>query len=85
LTTFKVIAYECEDRWWVAESPSVPGCVSQGTSREEALENLKTALSDCLSVRAECGMPLTVEAEEPAVPGREIHRLEVEAPIPTPD
>ena len=50
-----------------------------------ALENLKTALSDCLSVRAECGMPLTVEAEEPAVPGREIHRLEIEAPIPTPD
>jgi predicted RNase H-like HicB family nuclease len=50
-----------EDGAWVVECPSIPGCVSQGTSREEALENIRDAIRGCLEVRAEKGMPLTVE------------------------
>jgi len=42
-----------EDGVWVAECPSIPGCVSQGTTREEALENVKEAIELCLQVRAE--------------------------------
>ena len=50
-----------EDGAWVAECPSIPGCVSQGTTRDEALRNVKEAIELCLEVRAEKGMPLTVE------------------------
>ena len=33
-----------ESDWWVAEVPSLPGCVSQGKSRDEALENVRDAI-----------------------------------------
>ena len=41
--------------------PAIPGCVSQRGSREEAESNLREAIIGCLEVRAEQGMPLTVE------------------------
>jgi predicted RNase H-like HicB family nuclease len=50
-----------EDGTWVVECPSIPGCVSQGQSREDALSNIQDAIRGCLQVRAEKGMPLTVE------------------------
>ena len=50
-----------EDGAWVAECPSIPGCVSQGETRQEAEDNIKEAIVACLEVRAERGMPLTVE------------------------
>jgi len=46
---------------WVAECPAIPGCVSQGSTKEELLANIKEAIELCLEVRAEMGMPLTVE------------------------
>ena len=53
-----------EDGVWVAECPAIPGCVSQGKTREEASRNLKEAMQSCLEVRKEKGMPLTVETRE---------------------
>ena len=53
-----------EDCMWVAECPSIPGCVSQGQSRNEALENVREAIAACLEVRADRGMPLTVETQQ---------------------
>lgn len=53
-----------EDGVWVADCPSIPGCVSQGRTREEALENVREAIALCLEVRAEQGLPLTVETRE---------------------
>lgn len=53
-----------EDGVWVVECPSIPGCVSQGTTRSEALENVKDAIAACLAVRLERGMPLTIETEQ---------------------
>jgi predicted RNase H-like HicB family nuclease len=50
-----------EDGVWVVECPSIPGCVSQGSSKVEALGNIQDAIRGCLQVRAEHGMPLTVE------------------------
>lgn len=50
-----------EDGVWIVECPSVPGCVSQGQTREEALENIKDAITACIQVRAERGLPLTIE------------------------
>ena len=42
-----------EDGAWIAECPSIPGCVSQGTTRDEALANVEEAIAACLEVRAE--------------------------------
>jgi predicted RNase H-like HicB family nuclease len=53
-----------EDGVWVAECPSIPGCVSQGRTRDEATDNVKEAIAACLEVRAERGLPLTIETRE---------------------
>jgi len=47
---FKVIISNGEDSWLVVECPSLPGCVSQGRTVEEALENIKDAIQGCLDV-----------------------------------
>ena len=49
-----------EDGIWVAECPSIPGCISQGTTEEKAMSNILEAVQLCLEVRAERGLPLTV-------------------------
>jgi predicted RNase H-like HicB family nuclease len=48
-----------EDGAWVVECPAIPGCVSQGATRDEALTNIRDAIKASLEVRAERGMPLT--------------------------
>jgi predicted RNase H-like HicB family nuclease len=53
-----------EDGVWIAECPSIPGCVSQGGTRDEAVANIREAIAACLEVRAERGMPLTVETQQ---------------------
>ncbi len=40
----QVIIYPGEDGYWVAECPSLPGCISQGKSREEAIGNVREAI-----------------------------------------
>ena len=40
----QVILYPGEDGYWVAECPSLPGCVSQGQSREDAISNIREAI-----------------------------------------
>jgi predicted RNase H-like HicB family nuclease len=53
-----------EDGMYVAECPAIPGCISQGRTEDEALENIEDAMRGCLAVRAERGMPLTVTTRE---------------------
>jgi predicted RNase H-like HicB family nuclease len=48
----------------VAECPSVPGCISQGSTEAEALANITEAIAGCLAARAENDMPLTIEVRE---------------------
>lgn len=54
---FNITLDRDEDGMWVVECPSIPGCVSQGHSRDEALNNIREAIAGCLEVRAERGMP----------------------------
>lgn len=61
---FNVTLDRDEDGVWIAECPSIPGCVSQGTTRDEALANIKEAITACLEVRAERGLPLTIETRQ---------------------
>jgi predicted RNase H-like HicB family nuclease len=53
-----------EDGAWIAECPAIPGCASQGTTKEEALINIREAIQLCLEVRAEQGLPLTIETRQ---------------------
>ena len=63
-----VTIYPGEDGRFVAECPVIPGCVSQGRTRDEALANIEEAIQGCLEVRRRLGMPLTVELTEVEVP-----------------
>ena len=56
---FNVTIDQDEDSVWVVECPSIPGCVSQGATREEALENIKEAIALYLE---------SLEAHNEAVP-----------------
>jgi predicted RNase H-like HicB family nuclease len=61
---FPTIIYQDEDKAWIVECPAIPGCVSQGRTREEAMTNIKEAIAACLEVRAERGMPLIFETSD---------------------
>lgn len=45
---FNVTLDRDEDGVWIVECPNIPGCVSQGQTREEALKNIKDAIAACL-------------------------------------
>ncbi len=53
-----------EDGVWVVECPAIPGCVSQGESKDEALANIREAIALCIEVRAEQGLPLTIQTRQ---------------------
>lgn len=61
---FLITIFQDEDGMFITECPAIPGCVSQGKTEEEALENIQEAIKECLEVRAEKGMPLTVITRE---------------------
>ncbi len=61
---FIVTVERDEDGMYIVECPSIPGCVSQGNSEQEALENIKDAIRECLAVRSDHGMPATVATRE---------------------
>jgi predicted RNase H-like HicB family nuclease len=61
---FTITVDRDEDGVWITECPSIPGCVSQGATKEEAIANIKQAIQACLVVRAEIGMPLTIETRQ---------------------
>ena len=55
----EAIIYRGEDDYWVAECPSLPGCISQGKSKKEAIANIKQAIE---------GYILTLQEDNLAVP-----------------
>jgi predicted RNase H-like HicB family nuclease len=61
---FNVTLDRDEDGMWIAECPAIPGCVSQGKTKQEAVANIKEAIALCLEVRAEKGLPLTIETQQ---------------------
>lgn len=59
---YRTFVSQDEDGMFIAECPSVPGCVSQGETEKEAISNIGDAVKECLEVRAEKGLPLTIES-----------------------
>lgn len=63
----QVIVYPGEDGFWVAECPTLPGCVSQGKSREEAVVNIREAIRGFIAALVEDGLPVPEERFETMV------------------
>lgn len=61
---FIITIFQDEDGMFIAECPAIPGCISQGTTEAEAEDSIREAIRDCLEVRAEKGMPLTVSTRQ---------------------
>jgi predicted RNase H-like HicB family nuclease len=60
----QIILFPGEDGYWVAECPSLPGCLSQGLTKEEALSNIKEAIQGCIAALEEDGIPVPEERFE---------------------
>ena len=60
----QVVIYHGEDGYWIAECPSLPGCVSQGKTREEAISNIKEAIHGYIAALEEDSLPVPEERFE---------------------
>ena len=58
---FTVIVHPVQDGIWTVECPSIPGCVSRGSTKEEALKNISRAIARCLQERADQELPTSIE------------------------
>lgn len=54
----QIILYPDETGMWVAECPSLPGCISQGETREAAVVNIKDAIAEYIASLVEDGEPV---------------------------
>jgi len=50
-----------EDGYWVAECPSLPGCISQGRNKEEAITNIKEAIEGYIEALDDDGLPIPAD------------------------
>ena len=57
----QVVIYPGEDEYWVAECPSLPGCVSQGRTKEEAIANIREAIECYVKILQEDHLPVPPE------------------------
>jgi len=60
----QVVLYPGEDGYWVVECPSLPGCLSQGLSKEEAIANIKEAIESYIAALEEDQLPVPPERFE---------------------
>ncbi|MCF8365009.1 MAG: type II toxin-antitoxin system HicB family antitoxin [Bacteroidales bacterium] len=57
----EVIIYPGEDNFWVAECPGLPGCISQGETKEKAIINIKEAINLYIETLKEDNLPVPEE------------------------
>ena len=60
----QIIIKPGEDGFWIAECPSLPGCISQGQSKKEVLQNIREAIQGYLEVLSQDGEPLPDDNRE---------------------
>lgn len=63
----QVIIYPGEDGYWVAECPGLPGCLSQGKTKQEAIVNIREAIQGYVASLEEDGLPVPEERFEALV------------------
>lgn len=54
----QVVISHGEDGYWVAECPSLPGCISQGQTKEQAIANIKEAIDAYTLALQEDNLPI---------------------------
>jgi predicted RNase H-like HicB family nuclease len=57
----EVVIYPGEDSWWVVECPSLPGCISQGRTKAEAIANIREAIDAWIETAQAHGQPIPEE------------------------
>jgi predicted RNase H-like HicB family nuclease len=57
----QAVIYPGDDGFWVAECPGHPGCISQGTTREEAVKNIREAIDGYIIALREDNLPIPEE------------------------
>ena len=63
----QVVVYPGEDGYWIAECPSLSGCISQGKTKQEAIANVKEAIEGYVASLEEDGLPVPAERFEAMV------------------
>ena len=63
----QVILYSGDDGYWVVECPSLPGCISQGETKPEAIVNIKEAIEAYVAALEDDGLPVPEERFETLV------------------
>lgn len=63
----QVILYPGEDGYWVAECPSLPGCVSQGEKKEDAILNIREAIQGYIEALQQDNLPVPEDKFETVV------------------
>ncbi|MCX6375777.1 MAG: type II toxin-antitoxin system HicB family antitoxin [Armatimonadetes bacterium] len=64
---FRITIEQDEDGMFIAECPSLPGCISQGGTRAEALENIRDAIQGYLESLRKHGEPIPPGIDEEIV------------------
>jgi predicted RNase H-like HicB family nuclease len=63
----QVVIYPGENEYWVAECPSLPGCISQGKTKEEAIANIREAIQTYIEALEEDGLAVPEDRFETLV------------------
>ena len=63
----QVFIYPGEDGFWIAECPSLPGCISQAETKQGAVSNIREAIEGYIAVLKEDGLPVPEENFEALV------------------
>ena len=63
----QVVIYPGENGYWVAECPSLPGCISQGKTKEEAIGNIREAIRAYIEALDEDGLAVPEDRFETLV------------------
>ena len=63
----QVVIYPGEDGFWVIECPSLPGCISQGETKQAAIANIREAIELYISTLEDDGLPVPEDQFETLV------------------
>ncbi len=63
----QVIIYPGEDGYWIVECPSLPGCISQGETKEKAIINIREAIEGYIAALEEDDISVPEESFETQV------------------
>lgn len=63
----QVVIYPGEDGFWIAECPSLPGCITQAKTKQQLISNIKEAIDGYVLALQEDGLPVPEEHFEALV------------------